>query len=48
MTTTVDDIVRCKKKIKFVEIRMLSYVKGLVAYTRKEKKENKIFLLESW
>lgn len=47
MTTTVDDIVRCKK-MNFVEIWMLSYLKGLVAYTRKEKKENKIFLLESW
>lgn len=47
MTTTVDDIVR-SKKMNFVEIRMLSYLKGLVAYTRKEKKENKIFLLESW
>lgn len=37
-----------KKKMKFVEIWMLSYLKGLVAYTREKKKENKIFLLESW
>lgn len=34
MTTTMDAIFRCKK-MKFVEIQMLSYLKGLAAYNRK-------------
>ena len=35
------------KKMKFVEIQILSLLKGLTAYNKKENKDNKNFLFES-
>lgn len=46
MNNTLKDIFR-NKNMKFVEIQCWVNLE-LVAYNRKEKEKNKIFLLESW